>query len=34
MHSLGYPLRPEEFGGGFIYGLPDGRDSLGFVERI
>ncbi len=34
MHSLGYPLRPEEFGGGFIYGLPDNRISLGFVVGL
>ena len=31
IHSLGYPLRQEEFGGGFIYAMPDGRLSVGFV---
>ena len=31
MHTLGYPLRQEEFGGGFIYALPEGQLSLGFV---
>jgi electron-transferring-flavoprotein dehydrogenase len=34
MHSLGYPLRHEEFGGGFIYGMPDGRVSLGLVVGL
>jgi electron-transferring-flavoprotein dehydrogenase len=31
MHTMGYPLRFEEFGGGFIYAMPDGQLSLGFV---
>jgi electron-transferring-flavoprotein dehydrogenase len=34
IHSLGYPLRPEEFGGGFIYALPEGRLSVGFVAGL
>ena len=34
MHTLGYPLRSEEFGGGFIYALPDGRLSVGFVVGL
>ena len=34
IHSMGYPLRQEEFGGGFIYGLPDGQISLGFVVGL
>jgi electron-transferring-flavoprotein dehydrogenase len=34
VHSLGYPLRHEEFGGGFIYGLPDGQVSLGLVVGL
>src|SRR5688572_26230929 len=34
MHTLGYPLRQEEFGGGFVYGLPDGQVSLGFVVGL
>jgi electron-transferring-flavoprotein dehydrogenase len=33
-HTLGYPLRMEEFGGGFIYGLPDGHVSVGFVSGL
>ena len=34
VHSMGYPLRTEEFGGGFIYGLPDGQLSVGFVAGL
>ena len=34
MHTLGYPLRSEEFGGGFIYGLAPDRVSLGFVTGL
>jgi electron-transferring-flavoprotein dehydrogenase len=34
IHSLGYPLRQEEFGGGFIYALPEGRLSVGFVVGL
>ena len=34
IHSMGYPLRHEEFGGGFIYGLPDGQVSIGFVVGL
>jgi len=30
-HTMGFPLRMEEFGGGFIYALPDGVLSVGFV---
>jgi electron-transferring-flavoprotein dehydrogenase len=33
-HTLGYPLRAEEFGGGFIYAMPDGVVSLGFVVGL
>ena len=31
IHTLGYPLKHEEFGGGFIYALPDRLLSLGLV---
>jgi electron-transferring-flavoprotein dehydrogenase len=31
IHSMGFPLRMEEFGGGFIYAMPDGVLSVGFV---
>ena len=34
VHSLGYPLRHEEFGGGFIYGMGDGLLSVGFVTGL
>ena len=34
IHTMGYPLRAEEFGGGFIYGMPDGLASVGFVSGL
>src|SRR6202040_3887694 len=34
IHTLGYPLRFEEFGGGFIYAMPEGRMSVGFVAGL
>ena len=34
MHTMGYPLRHDEFGGGFIYAMPDGQLSLGFVAGL
>src|SRR5215217_337256 len=34
IHTMGYPLRREEFGGGFIYALPDGVLSVGFVSGL
>jgi electron-transferring-flavoprotein dehydrogenase len=34
IHSLGYPLRTEEFGGGFLYAMPDGLVSLGLVTGL
>jgi len=34
IHTLGYPLRQEEFGGGFIYALPERQLSLGFVAGL
>ena len=33
-HTMGYPLRMEEFGGGFIYAMPDGIVSIGFVSGL
>jgi electron-transferring-flavoprotein dehydrogenase len=33
-HTMGYPLRNEEFGGGFIYALPDNLVSLGLVTGL
>lgn len=34
IHTLGYPLRMEEFGGGFIYAMPGGRIALGLVVGL
>jgi electron-transferring-flavoprotein dehydrogenase len=34
MHTLGYPLRHEEFGGAFVYALPDRLLSLGLVVGL
>jgi electron-transferring-flavoprotein dehydrogenase len=34
IHSLGYPLQQEQFGGGFIYAMPQRRVSLGFVVGL
>jgi electron-transferring-flavoprotein dehydrogenase len=34
IHTMGYPLRMEEFGGGFIYAMPDGQVSIGFVSGL
>jgi electron-transferring-flavoprotein dehydrogenase len=31
---MGYPLRQEEFGGAFIYSMPDGLVSVGFVTGL
>ena len=31
IHTMGWPLRNEEFGGGFIYNMSAGRVSIGFV---
>lgn len=33
-HTLGYPLKMEEFGGSWIYALPDGLISLGLVSGL
>ena len=34
IHTLGYPLRDEEFGGSWLYAMPDGRISIGFVVGL
>lgn len=34
IHTLGYPLRQEEFGGSWIYAMPDGRLSIGLVVGL
>lgn len=31
IHTMGWPLRNEEFGGGFVYNMADGHVSIGFV---
>jgi electron-transferring-flavoprotein dehydrogenase len=34
IHTMGYPLRMEEFGGAFIYAMPNGLASVGFVTGL
>ena len=34
IHTLGYPLREEEFGGSWLYVMGDGRISIGFVVGL
>jgi electron-transferring-flavoprotein dehydrogenase len=34
IHTLGYPLKHEEFGGAFIYAMPEGLLSVGFVVGL
>ena len=34
MHTLGYPLDQQEFGGGFIYAMSETRLSVGFVVGL
>src|SRR5687768_16123658 len=34
IHTMGYPLRQEEFGGAFIYAMPEGQLSVGFVVGL
>ncbi|MBA3948573.1 MAG: electron transfer flavoprotein-ubiquinone oxidoreductase [Acidobacteria bacterium] len=34
IHTMGYPLKQEEFGGAFIYAMPDGLLSMGFVTGL
>ena len=34
IHTLGYPLRTEEFGGAFLYAMPDGLVSFGLVTGL
>src|SRR5262245_44419985 len=34
IHTMGYPLRIEEFGGAFIYAMPNGLVSIGFVAGL
>jgi electron-transferring-flavoprotein dehydrogenase len=34
VHAMGYPLHSRQFGGGFIYGMPDGTAAIGFVVGL
>jgi electron-transferring-flavoprotein dehydrogenase len=34
IHTLGYPLKHEEFGGAFIYALPNNQAFVGFVVGL
>jgi electron-transferring-flavoprotein dehydrogenase len=34
IHTMGFPLRMDEFGGGFIYAMPDGVLSVGFLAGL
>ena len=34
IHTMGHPLRREEFGGGFVYALSEDRLSVGFVVGL
>jgi electron-transferring-flavoprotein dehydrogenase len=34
IHTMGYPLRQEEFGGTFLYAMPDGLVSAGLVVGL
>jgi electron-transferring-flavoprotein dehydrogenase len=34
MHTLGYPLRQEEFGGSWLYSMPNDRISIGLVVGL
>jgi electron-transferring-flavoprotein dehydrogenase len=34
IHTMGYPLRHDEFGGAFIYAMPAGQLSVGFVVGL
>ncbi|OFW09768.1 MAG: hypothetical protein A3H96_16620 [Acidobacteria bacterium RIFCSPLOWO2_02_FULL_67_36] len=34
IHTMGFPLSTQEFGGGFIYAMPDGVLAVGFVTGL
>lgn len=34
LHTLGFPLRSDQFGGGFLYELDEGTWSVGFVASL
>ena len=34
LHTIGYPLKHEEYGGGFVYSMPGDKLSVGFVAGL
>jgi electron-transferring-flavoprotein dehydrogenase len=34
VHTLGYPMKPNTYGGGFIYGMRDNKVSLGLLTGL
>ena len=34
VHTMGFPLKPKEFGGAFMYSLPDNLVSIGLVSGL
>jgi electron-transferring-flavoprotein dehydrogenase len=34
IHTMGYPMRQDEFGGGFVYAMPAGQLAVGFVMGL
>jgi electron-transferring-flavoprotein dehydrogenase len=34
IHTMGFPLKPDTFGGGFIYGMTSSRLAVGFVVGL
>jgi electron-transferring-flavoprotein dehydrogenase len=34
VHTMGYPMRHDEFGGGFVYAMPGGQLSVGFIVGL
>ena len=34
IHTMGYPLKPDTFGGGFIYGMKDNKISIGQLVSL
>jgi electron-transferring-flavoprotein dehydrogenase len=34
LHTMGYPLGTDGYGGGWVYGLPDNRLSIGYVVGL
>src|SRR5262249_23240144 len=34
IHTMGHPLPLREFGGGFVYAMPEGQLSIGFIVGL